>query len=280
MISRSLRTPRSAQDLGADAVVAQVGREAEALVGLDRVEPLLVLEPVGADLVLEPDAAPFLSHVEQHAAALGVDHLHGGLELLAAVAALGAEGVARQALAVHAHQHVPVGVDLALHQGHVVDVVDAVLVDDGAEVARVGRGHGRLGRPPHELLVAQAVLDQVGDRDDLDAVDAGELHQIRQPRHGAVVVHDLADHAGGPEPGQPRQIHGALGLPRAPQHAALAGAQRKHVARAHDVGRLAPRRRSPRGWWWRDRRPRFPVVTPWRASIDTVKAVPKPELFS
>ena len=24
----------------------------------------------------------------------------------------------------------------------------------------------------------------------------------------------------------------------------------------------------------------MPVVTPWRASMDTVKAVPKPELFS
>ena len=133
-----MRTPRSAQDLRADAVVAQVGREAEPLVGLDRVEALLVLQPVGADLVLEPDAAALLAHVEQHAAALGLDHLQRGLELLAAVAAQRAEGVAGQALAVDAHQHGLVRADLALHQRHVVDVVDVVLVDDAAEVAGVG----------------------------------------------------------------------------------------------------------------------------------------------
>src|SRR5262249_35806455 len=102
-----------AQDLRADAVVAEIRREAEPLVGLDRVETLLILQPVGLDLVLQPDAAAFLPHVEEYAAALGLDHLHRGLELLAAVAAHRAEGVARQALAVDAHEHRHVGRDLA-----------------------------------------------------------------------------------------------------------------------------------------------------------------------
>src|SRR5262245_5484014 len=108
------------EDLGAHAVVAQVRGEAEPLVRLHRVEPLAVLEAVRSDLVLEADAAAFLAHVEQHALALALDHAHGGLELLAAVAAPRAEGVARQALAVDADEHLVVFLDLALHEGDVV----------------------------------------------------------------------------------------------------------------------------------------------------------------
>ena len=57
-----------AEDLRADAVVALVGLEAQPLVGLDGVEAL-VLQRVGAQLVGEADAAPFLVQVQQHAAA-------------------------------------------------------------------------------------------------------------------------------------------------------------------------------------------------------------------
>src|SRR5215210_1897121 len=45
------------QDLGADAVVAEVRREAQVHVGVDRVQVLLVLEAVGAELVHDADAA-------------------------------------------------------------------------------------------------------------------------------------------------------------------------------------------------------------------------------
>src|SRR5690349_15071245 len=48
-----------AQDLRADAVVAEILLEAELEVGLDGV-PTLVLERVGADLVREADAAALL----------------------------------------------------------------------------------------------------------------------------------------------------------------------------------------------------------------------------
>ena len=64
-----MRTPSSRQNLDAHAVVALIGLEAEALVGLDRVEPF-VLQLVGADLVGEADAAAFLVEIEQDAAAL------------------------------------------------------------------------------------------------------------------------------------------------------------------------------------------------------------------
>ena len=112
------------QDLHADAVVALVGLEAEPLVGLDGVEPL-VLQLVGADLVGQADAAPFLVQVQQHAAALLGDPLHRRVELRAAVAARRVEDVAGQAARVDAHQHVLAVADLALDQRDVGLAVDA-----------------------------------------------------------------------------------------------------------------------------------------------------------
>ncbi len=65
-----------------------------------------------------------------------------------------------------------------------------------------------------------AVPDQVGD--------AG---------HRAVLVHDLADDAGGGEPGEPREVDGGLGLSRALQDAARARAEREDVAGLDEVVR-------------------------------------------
>ena len=99
------RQPEVDEDLRADPVVAQVGGQAELEVGVDRVEPLL-LELVGAQLVEQADPAALLGEVEQHAAALALDHRQRRLELLAAVAAQRVEDVAGQALGVHADEHV------------------------------------------------------------------------------------------------------------------------------------------------------------------------------
>ena len=99
------RQPEVDEDLRADAVVAQVDRQAELEVGVDRVHPL-VLQVVGAQLVQQADPAALLGEVEQDAGALALDHRQRGLELLAAVAAQRVEDVAGQALGVHADEHV------------------------------------------------------------------------------------------------------------------------------------------------------------------------------
>ncbi len=65
----------------------------------------------------------------------------------------------------------------------------------------------------------------------------GELLQIGTTRHGAVVVHDLADHPGRLQTRQARQIHGRLGLPHSLQDAARLGAKRKDVPGSGQVGR-------------------------------------------
>src|SRR5438067_7782342 len=66
------------QDLSADPVVAQVGFEPELVVRLDRVVPV-VLQIVGAQLVDETDAAPFLVEVDEHTLSGFVDHLQGAV---------------------------------------------------------------------------------------------------------------------------------------------------------------------------------------------------------
>ena len=91
--------------------------------------------------------------------------------------------------------------------------------------------NGTFDRALHEVIVLAAIGDQVGDRADLQTVQLRERHQIGQPRHGAVVVHDLADHAGRIEPGEPRDIDRRFGVACADQRAAMARDQRKHVTR-------------------------------------------------
>ncbi len=64
---------------------------------------------------------------------------------------------------------------------------------------------------------------------------AANCKQIRQPRHGAVVAHDLAQHRGGREAGEARQVAARFGVAGAHQHAAGMRDQRKDMAGLHDV---------------------------------------------
>ena len=52
----------------------------------------------------------------------------------------------------------------------------------------------------HQIVVATAKGDQIADRSDLQIVELREGDQIGKPRHGAVFVHDLANHARGFSP--------------------------------------------------------------------------------
>ena len=73
------------------------------------------------------------------------------------------------------------------------------------------------------------------DRAHLEPVAACEGDKIVHPRHGAIVLHDLADHARGIEPGQPRDIDRCFGVTGADQHPAVARDQREDVAGGDDV---------------------------------------------
>ena len=83
-----------------------------------------------------------------------------------------------------------------------------------------------------------AIVNQVGDRTDLEPVQTREFGQVGQPRHRSVVLQDLAQDSGGRMAGEPRQITARLGVAGAHEHPALLGDQRKDMSGMHDVGRL------------------------------------------
>jgi hypothetical protein len=146
------------------------------------------------------------------------------------------EDVAGQALRVHPHQDVLGAGDLALDHRDVVLVVDQRAVPDGVELAV---GGWQLGRHDalDQLLRAPPVGDQVGDGDHLQIVPGAVVDQVGDPRHGAVLVHHLADHAGRNQPGQARQVDGRLGLAGALQHPSVLGLEGEDMSRLDQVGR-------------------------------------------
>src|SRR5262249_57694735 len=85
-----------AQDLRADAVVAQVFAEAQFEIRLDRVPPA-ILQAVRADLVGESDATALLVQVDEDTLPRRGDALHRLRQLLAALAPLPAEHSPREA---------------------------------------------------------------------------------------------------------------------------------------------------------------------------------------
>jgi hypothetical protein len=145
------------------------------------------------------------------------------------------EDVAGEALRVHPHQDIVLALHRALHEGHVLFAVEQRFVHVAGEVAPRGR-HPRLGDPPDELLVLAAVLDQLGDADHQQTVFLAELHQVGNPCHRAVVVDDLAQHAGRVEARQARQVDGCLGVSGPLEHAALGISQWEDVAGPGEVG--------------------------------------------
>ena len=80
--------------MGTTAVVALVGLEAQVYVGVDGVEAFL-LQLIGGNLVHQTDAATFLLHIDYYTTTFLLNHLHGLVELFAAVATLRTEDVAR-----------------------------------------------------------------------------------------------------------------------------------------------------------------------------------------
>ena len=65
----------------------------------------------------------------------------------------------------------------------------------------------------------------------------GERLELRTPRRGAVLVQDLADHAGGKQIGEPREVDRRFRVADALQHAAFSRAQRKHVSAVTQIRR-------------------------------------------
>ena len=135
---------------------------------------------------------------------------------------------------MHAHEHVAAPGYLTLDERHVVLLIDQRTVADDLKLAE-GRRQLCLGDTLDELVGATAIGDQVGNRDHLQLVPRAVAGEVVHPRHRPVVVHHLADHPRGVQPGQARQIDSRLSLPGALEHAPGTRLQREDMPRLNKI---------------------------------------------
>ena len=142
-----------------------------------------------------------------------------------------AEHVIEHIQRMHAHQHRLGAADVALHQRDMLGIGDAVDIDQHAEIAAMPAVERHFRHALDDAVMAPAIGDQVGDGADLQAVALGEGDQVVAPRHRAVVIHDLADHAGGD------QARPAARYRRPPRYGRRAPARRLRAPSAETHGR-------------------------------------------
>ena len=202
-------------------------------IGLDGVRTR-VLQLVRLQFVQEPDAAPFLVEIDNHAAPFVRDEFHCGVQLPAAVAPCRMKDVAGEALRMHPREHVVMTMHIAEDQRNVFVVIDIVAVADDAELAEL-RWEPCFGHAVHQALRAQPMRDELRDRDERQSVRSGEGLQLRTFGCGAVIVEDFANHTGRLQPGKAHQVDSRFRVPDALEHATLARAQRVQVPRTAKI---------------------------------------------
>src|ERR1700722_5146835 len=116
----------------------------------------------------------------------------------------------------------------AADQGDVLVVIDVAGVGNHAEVT-IARGENRFGDAADVALVLHAVADEIRYGQHLQIVLLAEFVELRHPGHGAVFVHDFADHTRGIQTSDAGEIDAGFGLAGAYQDATIAGAQREDV---------------------------------------------------
>ena len=122
----------------AGAVITQVGVESQILVGFHRVHTL-ILKLVGANLVLESDAAALLPHIDKNTLSFFTDHLQRVLQLPAAIATERPEYITGQTFRMNTDQYVLFSRHVPLDQRDMLGVIDQIDVADDPEVAELGR---------------------------------------------------------------------------------------------------------------------------------------------
>ena len=192
---------------------------------------------VGSQLVDETDTTAFLTHVKHKPFALLIDHLHGAVQLFAAVALAGAEDVSGGAGGVHAHHDGLVFLPFAFLEREVGGSVVKLRVGNQSEIAPLcGKVHLLLSAD--EALFLQTIGNQLFNTGDGEMVLLRDFEQLRETGHGAIGIDDLDEGAHWFQTGELQQIDGAFSVAGADQHTAVTGAQRVHVPRTTEIGGL------------------------------------------
>ena len=138
---------------------------------------------------------------------------------------------------VYPHQGFPLWRNIALDQrqmSFVGGLVEIRVQGERTVAGLDGAGDDALDQP----FVFAAIVDQVGNGADPELMLRGKFHQVRQPRHLAIVLEYFADHRRGCEPCQLGQIAARLRVAGTHQHAAILRHERKDMAGLHQVCRL------------------------------------------
>src|SRR5579884_3855321 len=148
--------------------------------------------------------------------------------------------IAVDAVGVHANEYVLFAGDLSVDEYEMGFVIEPVHIADGLKFAP-GSANAPCCFTFDETFSLQAVANEVGYGDHLEAVAGAEGDEFGHAGHGAIRVHDFADHTAGLEAGEAGQIDGGFGLAGAHQYAAGTRAEREHMAGARQILRLAAR---------------------------------------
>src|SRR6266513_6542605 len=89
------------------------------------------------------------------------------------------------------------------------------------------------------VIQIHSVTRQFRNRDHHQLVLLAEADEVRHARHRAVIIHDLADHAGGIESRETGEINCGFRLAAALQDAAVPGAKWENMPRSREIFRTA-----------------------------------------
>src|SRR6266850_3063647 len=175
---------------------------------------------ISAQLIHEIKTVFALPQVENDPSTRGRDLFQCCVQLKSRVVNQGPKHVAGNIRGVYSNQDRIFGADLAHNHCQVHVAVDDVFISHRA-TASVNCRHVSFNRAPHQRLFTDAVFHEVCDRDHFQIMITGKLLQLRQPGHGSVFVHDLANYSRGIQTADTRYVNTRFSLTRTHEHAAL-----------------------------------------------------------
>ncbi len=144
------------------------------------------------------------------------------------------ENVAHNIGAMQPRRHFAPIADLAMHEGEVEHRIEMRPIGVALEISEM-RLDGK-GRDPFDQLLARLpVCDEFGDRNPIELVALGEIHNLLTDHHRAVVICELADCGDRRQPRELAQVDRCLSVARTHQDTALLGDQWKHVPGADEI---------------------------------------------
>src|ERR1700679_579290 len=178
-----------------------------------------------------------LPQIYQSAAAFQSNHSEALINDAPAVTQRATKDVPVKALGVDAHQSRFATGDISQHQCSVhFSAIDLAFEADHSEIGKLCRQHF-FRHAADKTLRLKTVANQFCNGKHFQTMLTAELDQVGHARHGAIILHDLADHAGGRESSHSGKVHRGLRLARAYENPSLTRPEWKHVSRAREVMR-------------------------------------------